>query len=164
MVIWLSLGIFVLGFIMMGLAAGLSKGEAIDNKFHWLIGFGVTFSIISLIALAIFGIATISLVADAVDLEAFYKGNASIYQTAAVDTKTLLSETQQSDVATILIQGSIEKVGVGMTTADRIRELREETTKYNNKLAFYRLIKQNIWLSILYPDIPPDLRYIRLSD
>ncbi len=151
MLVWSCLGIFIVAFI----AAIISNKEVI-------VGFGVAFSIISAIVLIVCFIVTCCMIADTADMEAFYNSSVSAYRTTVTDTSAILSMDDSTNDK-MLVEGSIEKMGVGTATAEVIKDLRNNVVLYNNKLAFYNIIKKNIWISILYPEIPAGLKYLSVK-
>lgn len=152
MLIWVFVAIGLMGF------GGVIWCDKSSEEHETLNFVFVCFGVLAAIALVIMLLFGVSLAGDTADMEAFYNGNIGAYQTTITDTQAVLTVTQETDNATIPIQGSVEKIGVGGMTAERIKELRDAATKYNSKLAFYHIIKKNIWLSNIYPELPEGLK------
>src|SRR5574343_1799584 len=120
-------------FILIGLVSlgGLIWANTKEGRHDSLIFVCLSAGILSAVALLVNLIAWVSLMGDTADIEAFYNNNIGLYQTTITDTQTVLTVTQNTDNVTIPVQGSIEKVGVGSMTAERIKDLRDAATKYN---------------------------------
>jgi hypothetical protein len=155
MLIWLSLVIFVLalGFAIWKWKADLPDAVAAAA---WVI------LVVSGLTLFISSFATFILIGDAIDMKAFYEANITVYKSSITDTTAILS-VESGDKHLVLVDGSIERVSVGIMAADRIKDLRDNTVLYNRKFAYYEMIKQNIWLSNIFPEMPAGLKYITIE-
>lgn len=94
------------------------------------------------------------------EMDAFVETNKAVYVTTITDTALILSP--ESANTNIVLQGSVEKVNVGAITAERMKELRDQVTKYNNDIASFRALKNNWFTGWLYPDVPGKLKYIAI--
>ena len=98
------------------------------------------------------------------DLEAFYIASATNFEISRDDTASYLSENKiQSNVTLIPITGSIERMGVGQSIANRVLEYRNSVNAYNSAFAKYRAYKKNVLYGIAYPSIPEEMRLIIIN-
>lgn len=98
------------------------------------------------------------------ELEAFYLASATNFEYARDDTASYLSEeTIAANTALIPITGSIEKIGVGQSVAERIREYRNSVNSYNSAFARYKAYKNNLLYGIAYPEIPDYMRLLIIN-
>jgi hypothetical protein len=162
MIIWLFVILWLLAFGGVVFCAAKYDGKD-KERYGGISGVSWVVGIIASIALMILGIATILLAGDTAKMDAFYNSNIGVYQTTITDTQAILTVTQATDNASIPVQGSVERIGVGGMTAERIKELRDAATAYNGQLAYYQIIKNNVWMSILFPEIPKGLKYITVK-
>ena len=91
---------------------------------------------------------------DRAKLEAFYESNARNYRISTSTTETYLSEEIFTEV---IIQGSVEKIGIGEQLAQRIVEWRNSINDYNTQLKMYQSMSDNIFTGLFYPRIPESL-------
>jgi hypothetical protein len=95
------------------------------------------------------------------NMEAFYSASATNFQISRDDTASYLSmDKMLSNTALIPITGSIEKMGVGQSVADRILEYRNAINDYNSAFAQYRAYKRSLLFGIAYPSIPEQMRLL----
>jgi hypothetical protein len=98
------------------------------------------------------------------DLEAFYNASATNFQISRDDTASYLSEDKiQSNVTLIPITGSIEKMGVGQSVANRVLEYRNSVNDYNSAFAKYKAYKGSLLYGIAYPSVPSEMRLLVIN-
>src|SRR4030042_3909437 len=98
------------------------------------------------------------------DLEAFYMASSTNFQISRDDTASYLSEDKiTSNITLIPITGSIERMGVGQSTADRVLEYRNAVNAYNSAFAKYRAYKRNMLYGIAYPEVPTEMRLLIIN-
>ncbi len=98
------------------------------------------------------------------DLEAFYMASATNFEISRDDTASYLSESKiESNITLIPITGSIERMGVGQSTANRVLEYRNSVNAYNSAFAKYRAYKRNMLYGIAYPEVPTEMRLIIIN-
>lgn len=92
-------------------------------------------------------------------LEVFYEVSASNYETVADKTEDLLTV----DAGGTLVEGSIERAGVGETVSARLAELRDAVNSYNKQLAHLRYMDSLPLVTLAYATPPDTLAYIKLK-
>ena len=98
------------------------------------------------------------------DLEAFFTASSTNFQVSRDDTASYLSEEKiESDITLIPITGSIERLGVGQSTADRVLEYRNAVNSYNTAFAKYRAYKNSALFGIAYPEVPSHMRLLVIN-
>ncbi len=98
------------------------------------------------------------------DLEAFYNASATNFQISRDDTASYLSEDKiQSNITLIPITGSIERMGVGQSAANRVLEYRNSVNAYNTAFAKYRAYKRSMLYGIAYPEVPSEMRLLIIN-
>lgn len=98
------------------------------------------------------------------DMEAFYNASATNFQLTRDDTASYLSEDMiASNTALIPITGSIEKMGVGQSVANRVLEYRNACNDYNSAFARYKAYKESFLFGIAYPNIPDEMRLLIIN-
>jgi hypothetical protein len=98
------------------------------------------------------------------DMEAFYNASATNFQITRDDTASYLSEDMiVSNVALIPITGSIEKMGMGQSVANRVLEYRNACNDYNSAFARYKAYKNSWLFGIAYPSIPDEMRLLIIN-
>jgi len=98
------------------------------------------------------------------DLEAFYLASVTNFELARDDTASYLSEDRiESNITLIPITGSIEKMGVGQSVANRVLEYRNSVNAYNSAFAKYRAYKKNMLYGIAYPNVPEEMRLLIIN-
>jgi len=95
------------------------------------------------------------------DLEAFFNASSTNFQISRDDTASYLSEEKiSSSNALIPIYGSIERMGVGESAANRVLEYRNAVNEYNSAYARYKAYSTSMLFSITYPSIPSQMRFL----
>jgi hypothetical protein len=98
------------------------------------------------------------------DLQAFYTTSAENFQIARDDTASYLSEDKvRENIALIPIYGSIERMGMGQSTADRVLEYRNAVNAYNSSFARYKAYKDNILYGMAYPGYSTQMRLLVMN-
>lgn len=124
---------------------------------------GYVVGVLTALALLITSIALpLAHAGDAQGMTAFYHSNQQNYEATEDATYLILSEQQRIAAAFIPIEGSIERMDVGSTLAQRIVERRQAVNSYNVKLTKYRYFSTNAWTSWYYPRLPQDLKLITI--
>jgi len=162
---WLLLGFFLLGLISTVIWITAYNTYNNGGSSHaegwmyfggiWTVVFGIAF-IIVLMALPVTYIESIN---DIADLEAFRDGVFETYITAvnATEEKAIV----RLDLEKLLV--SAENIKQSTNLSNRIVELRNRVTWYNETLKRLR-IKNNIWwLDGFYKDVPESLLVIKLT-
>ena len=97
---------------------------------------------------------------DIIKLETFYNTNMSNYEITLDNTAAMFSTTDFSDK---LIEGNLEKSQLSSSVSDRLAELRDEVSVYNQKLASIRFFSNSFIGAGLYPKVPDYLLPIVLK-
>jgi hypothetical protein len=99
------------------------------------------------------------------ELEAFYNASSSNFEISRDDTASYLSEEkiQKSEGSLIPIYGSIERIGMGASAANRILEYRNTVNLYNTSFARYKAYSSNILFSIAYVPVPQGLKVLVIN-
>jgi hypothetical protein len=169
------MGLFIISLITVGLVIFCfwygtkdvkdpPKGQDVElDQYHdgYMVA-GVFLTVLSIAGSILFSWLNIANVSRVAELEVFMETNKVVYITTATDTALILSPTDKIDTAIVPIQGSVERIGVGVTTAERLKELRDQVTRYNNDLATMRTLNKNFFIGWLYPNIPDKLKYIAI--
>ena len=149
----IGIGILLFGLFIWGVGWTIHKDDFDDIR-GGTHAFGVVVALLGLAISVVSGAVTYtSSGMNAAKLEAFYVSNLSAY-TATVDNTTIyLSE---DEITGHLIEGSIEKVGLGVEVANRLKEVREAVTEYNEALAKHRF-QEDSWLYHPWVEAPKNL-------
>lgn len=98
------------------------------------------------------------------DLESFYLASSTNFELTRNDTASYLSEDKiESNVTLIPITGSIERMGIGQSVANRVLEYRNSVNAYNTAFAKYRAYKRNILFGLAYPTVPEEMRLLIIN-
>ena len=97
------------------------------------------------------------------DLEAFYSASATNFQISRDDTASYLSPDSITPGTLIAITGSIEKMGMGAATADRVLDYRNAVNIYNSSYLRFKTYSSNILYGIAYPKLPAEMRLLIIN-
>ena len=97
------------------------------------------------------------------DLEAFYSASATNFQISRDDTASYLSEDKISAGTLIAITGSIERMGIGAATANRVLDYRNAVNIYNSSYLRFKAYSNNILVGIAYPKPPSEMRLLIIN-
>jgi len=97
------------------------------------------------------------------ELEVFYNASATNFEISRDDTASYLSEDKIQGSTLIPIYGSIERMGMGQSAADRILEYRNTINLYNQSFARYKAYSSNILFSIAYVPVPTGLKVLVIN-
>ena len=99
------------------------------------------------------------------ELEAFYNASSTNFEISRDDTASYLSEEkiEKADGSLIPIYGSIERMGMGASAANRILEYRNTVNLYNTSFARYKAYSTNFLFSIAYVPVPIQLKVLVIN-
>jgi len=140
-------------------AIGLLSAVAALVLKNWVV-FTASLVFLLLVVIIPVGIYT-SNIGTIAELEAFYVASAENFQIARDDTASYLSEEVILESSHLIpITGSIEKMGVGQSVADRVQEYRDSVNAYNSAIARYKAYKDSLLYGIAYPSVPDHMRLL----
>lgn len=145
--------IFPVLFLIIGIIALLKKSMLVA-------GGALPALIISLVIPITTYTTSIGTVAE---LEAFYNASATNFEISRDDTASYLSEGKIQGSTLIPIYGSIERMGMGQSAADRILEYRNTINLYNQSFARYKAYSTNILFQIAYFPVPTTLKVLIIN-
>lgn len=145
-------------FIVIGIVS-LAIGAFLRNKIA-LLG-SLIFLIASIIVPVIAYTGNMGTIAE---LQAFYEASSTNFQISRDDTASYLSEDKiVSNTSLIPITGSIEKIGLGVSVANRVTEYRNAVNEYNTAFSRYKMYSKSMLYSIVYPEVPGDMRVLIIN-
>jgi hypothetical protein len=97
------------------------------------------------------------------ELEAFYNASSTNFEISRDDTASYLSEEKIQGSSLVPIYGSIERMGMGASAANRILEYRNTVNLYNTSFARYKAYSSNILFSIAYVPVPAQLKVLVIN-
>ncbi len=121
----------------------------------------MTLLMVSIVAIVVSPFVYFSNLDTSIKLETFYSSNRYLYADTVDSTKALLSNDK---LVEYLIEGNIEKIGLGESISSRIAEYRDAITQYNTSLASYKKLSSIVWISLFYPKISDDTKLIVFTD
>lgn len=84
-------------------------------------------------------------------LDAFANATLDVYSGAATETTELISlQKDLVEKALIPVEGSVEKFGLGQEAADRLKEMRDEISKYNSEVARLQRMDHTPFVGLFY--------------
>jgi hypothetical protein len=146
--------------IVVGIFFLLKSRKGYHSNEGWA-GIFIIQCFISLIVVFYSGVAYFNNLGEAVRLETFYNSNSSLYISTIDSTQSLLTNDK---LVEYLINGNIEKIGLGESISNRIAEYRDIVAKYNTDLASYKKFSSNFWISYMYPKLQDDIKCISFTD
>lgn len=156
----IGLTILFLALIIWGVWK-IRSGEKEDGK--TLICFGSFFLIVFWFIVACW------YQGNAIDIaqrQVFRNYNVENYAAAVSITKAILSEVEYTKAATLLIEGSVEKLKVGEAVTLRVREWRDKVNEHNTAVATMRVLRGSWHIPgfLFMPEIPPDLTLLVIQN
>ena len=145
-------------FVAIGVLS-LILGAVFKNKIA-LIGSAV-FLVLSLVIPILLYTSNMGTIAE---LQAFYDASSTNFQISRDDTASYLSQDMiVNNAALIPITGSIEKIGLDVTVADRVLEYRNAVNDYNTSFSRYKIYSKSTLYGIVYPSIPDNMRVLIIN-
>lgn len=150
-----------LGILLVIGLVGLAWWSQRNDCFETTVWSSICGGILGL-ALLITGIAyPVEHISKLQEMIVFHNVNSEAYAETVTATRVILSE--EKFVESLIIEGSIEKMGVAVAVSERIVEWRDNIVLYNIALQQFRYWDSNIWLGCYFPTPPEDLKFLSIG-
>jgi len=150
----------MVGFVMW-MENSDQPGDKVDEK-SIAMKFGASALCFVLMVVSVMGGFYFDKVTDVTKMVAFQLANQQAYQYTIDKTESLITVYASDTEKAKLVEGSIEKIEIATAVAERLKELRDDVTEYNERLAYLERMNSIPIIKIAYPGTG-DLKYIVLE-